>query len=168
MRLKKKQKEALIQWITEGLQSNEINDRAAMFNPPFNVSRQQVDYYRKTREADIETIKASGEHEALTAGLALVEERVNKLKQLAALMEADLFGGFLWTDQIKSIGSAPNNKFIEYEEFNKAEVDSYRGVLDDIAKEVGGRVHRNEITGKDGEPLRVKFIDYGLDDSSTD
>jgi hypothetical protein len=47
------------------------------------------------------------------------------LQQLAALMEKDLFGGFLWV--------------VDYEEFNTAEVQQYRGVLDDIAKEVGDR-----------------------------
>lgn len=35
MRLKKNQKEVLLQWISEGLQSDEINDRAAQFDDPF-------------------------------------------------------------------------------------------------------------------------------------
>ena len=34
MRLKKNQK-VLLQWISEGLQSDEINDRAAQFDDPF-------------------------------------------------------------------------------------------------------------------------------------
>ena len=29
-----------------------------------------------------------------------------------------------------------------------------------------GYVERQEVTGKDGEPMRVKFIDYGLDDDT--
>ena len=153
MRLKKSQKEAVLKWIAEGLQSDEINDRAVLFVPPFKVSRQQVDYYRKTRAADIIAILEVSENNALTEGLSLKAERVKKLKQLAALLERDLFGGFLWLDQVKGVGSGDIATIVDYEEFNKAEVDSYRGVLDDIAKEVGDRKNINEVTGKDGVPL---------------
>lgn len=149
MRLKKKQKEAVLAWIAEGLQSDEINARAATFRPPFSVDRQQVDYYRQTREADILAILRAGEFDALTTGLATRETRVVKLKQLAALMERDLFGGILWTEDVKSVKSGETNILVDIEEFNKAEVDSYRGVLDDIAKEVGQRVQKVEHTIND-------------------
>ncbi len=145
MRLKKGQKEALLRWIAEGLQSDEINARAIEFLPPFSVSPPQVTYYRKTRDNDIKALVKAGEQEALSEGLALVGERVTKLKQLAALMERDLFGGFLWLDQIKGIGSGDAAKLVEYEEFNKPEVDAYRGVLDDIAKEVGHRTQKRAV-----------------------
>lgn len=139
MRLKKSQKEALLSWISEGLQTDEINERAAAEEPPFRVSRQQVDWYRDRRAVDIKAIQQAGEHDALTTGLAIKAERVRKLQQLAALMERDLFGGFLWTDQIKMIGSGDAQQEVEYEEFNTAEVQQYRGTLDDIAKEMGHR-----------------------------
>lgn len=139
MRLKKKQKEALLSWISEGLQTDEINSRAALFKPPFDVSRQQVDFYRDSRKVDLMILQAAGEGDALSTGLAQRQERVKKLQQLAGLMERDLFGGFLWTDQVKSVGAGPGQKIVEYEEFNAAEVSAYRGVLDDIAKEVGDR-----------------------------
>jgi len=140
MRLRKAQKEAVIAWIAEGLLSDEINERAGAHVPPFNVSRQQVDYYRKSREAELAAMVAAGEADALSTGLALKEERVKSLKRLAALMERDLFGGFLWTDQVKSLHDGDSYIPVDYEEFNRSEVDAYRGVLDDIAKETGGRV----------------------------
>ena len=146
MRLKKGQKEALLSWIAEGLQSDEINERAVAFDPPFNVSRPQITYYRQSRQADIDAITHAAELDALTQGLALKEVRVSKLQQLAALLEKDLCGGFLWTDQVKSIGSGDSQQVVEYEEFNGAEVAAYRGVLDDIAKEVGGRVEKHDTT----------------------
>ena len=155
MRLKKSQKEAVIKWIAEGVQSDEINERAAIFDPPFDVSRQQVDYYRKTRDTAIKALRAAGEQEALTEGLALRSERVRRLKQLAALLENDLFGGFLWLDQVKGVGSGDIATLVDYEEFNAGEVIQYRGVLDDIAKEVGHRVQKQEITGADGGPIVV-------------
>ena len=153
MRLKKGQKEAVLKWIVTGLQSDEINERGADHAPAFAVSRQQVDYYRKTRAADIKALVMVGEQEALAEGLAVTGQRVIALKKLAALMERDLFGGFLWLDQVKSIGAGDCAEVVDYEIFNKAEVDAYRGVLDDIAKETGGRVTKQEITGKDGGPM---------------
>ena len=88
---------------------------------------------------DIKALQQAGEYDALTQGLSLKAVRVGKLQQLAALMERDLFGGFLWTDQIKMIGSGDAQQEVEYEEFNTAEVQQYRGALDDIAKEMGHR-----------------------------
>lgn len=144
MRLKKKQKTAVLEWIASGMETSEINDNAAVFKPPFKVTRQQVDYYRKTRKMELKAIRSVDENNALATGLSLKEERVKKLQQLAALLEKDLLGGFLWLDQVKSIGSGLLSERIEYEEFNKAEVDAYRGVLDDIAKEVGDRVQKQQ------------------------
>ena len=138
-RLKKGQKEALLKWIAEGLKSDEINERAAVFVPPFSISRRMVTYYRKTRKRDIETLIRIGEEDALREGLALKGERVTKLKALAGLMEQDLLGGFLWLEQVKGVGSGEAATIVEYEEFNRAEVDTYRGVLDDIARELGDR-----------------------------
>ena len=145
MRLKKSQKEAVLKWIAEGLQTDEINTRASEFNPPFNVFRQQVDYYRDTREQDIKAIRAISEKSALVEGYALKEHRVYKLSILAALMERDLLGGFLWTDDVKGVGSGNAAEVVDIELFNSAEVVQYRGVLDDIAKETGGRGQKLDI-----------------------
>lgn len=143
------------------MQSDEINDRAAVFVPPFSITRDQVYYYRKTRDADIKAMVAAGEQDALSEGLALKGERVKKLKQLAALMERDLFGGFMWVEQVKSVREGDASTVVDYEEFNKAEVSEYRGVLDDIAKETGGRVQKMEHGGKDGGP--IVFATSGID-----
>jgi hypothetical protein len=164
MRLKKGQKEAVLKWIAEGLLSDEINDRASEFIPPFSVSPSQVTYYRNTRAADIAALIKAGEQDALTEGLATRGERVKKLKSLAALLERDLFGGFLWLEQVKGVGSGDIAQIVEYEEFNKGEVDAYRGVLDDIAKEVGDRTQRLEHTGAGGGPIVV----VNWDDDSSD
>lgn len=145
MRLKKGQKEAVLKWIAAGLKSDEINERASEYIPPFSVSRRQVDYYRQSRKGDIAALVAAGEQDALSEGLALKGERVKKLKQLAALMERDLFGGFLWTEQIKGVGSGDVAQVVDYEEFNRGEVSEYRATLDDIAKEMGHRVNKQEI-----------------------
>lgn len=145
--LRKIQKEALLAWVAEGLETDEINKRAAVFKPPFEVKRANVANYRRRRQVDIEAIKRAGEMDALTEGLARKEVRMQKLQQLGALLESDLFGGFLWLEQVKSIGSGPFMKEVEYEEFNAAEVKEYRGVLDDIAKEMGHRKQEHHHSG---------------------
>jgi hypothetical protein len=172
MRLKKTQKEALLKWIAEGLRSDEINERAGEFIPPFSVYPQHVDYYRRTRQADIEILSRAGEQDALSEGLALKSQRVKRLKQLAGLMEKDLFGGFLWLDQVKGVGSGEIAQIVDYEEFNKGEVDAYRGVLDDIAKELGGRSQRVEHSGPEGGPINLQssgsltIYEYGTETDS--
>lgn len=146
MRLKKAQKENVLRWVAEGLRTDEINARALLSKSPFDVSRQQVDYYRKTRKKDIATILSISESNALKEGYALKENRVFKLSILAALLEKDLLGGFIWLDQVKGVGSGDIAEIVDYEEFNAAEIAQYRGVLDDIAKEVGGRINKIDHT----------------------
>ena len=171
MRLKKAQKEAILRWVADGLGSDEINELAAGFIPPFAVSRPQVTYYRRTRNADIAALVAAGEQRALSEGLALRGERVTKLKQLATLLERDLFGGSLWLDQVKGVGSGMAAEVVDYEEFNKAEVDAYRGLLDDIAKELGDRKHQTELSGalkiQDGRPLLLAHFERKVADAAT-
>lgn len=149
MRLKKKQKEAVIAWVTEGLETSEINARAKKFKPPFNVSRQQVDFYRETRKADLATIKAIGEFASMTQGFALKENRVNALQTIAALMYRDITNGFLWLDQVKALGSGEYMDVVDYEEFNASEVKEFRAALDDIAKEMGQRKTVVELGWRD-------------------
>ncbi len=138
MKLRKAQKEALLQWVAEGLESDEINKRAAEFKPRFKVLRSQVTYYRKSREHNLEEIKETGEASALTTGLSLREKRVEALKKLADVMLEELTREAdkrLWTQNAKTVAMEQ----YEYEEFNRGEVEALRGVLDDIAKEVGER-----------------------------
>jgi len=149
MRLKKDQKTILLSWIAEGLTSDEINNRADIFVPQFSVSRQQVDWYRKTRQVDIVRILAEDEYKALRTGLASKMQRVKRLKELAATLEKDLFSGErddIWLPQVKGVGVGKAATVVDYEEFNRFEIDAYRGLLDDIAKEVGERVQKQDIT----------------------
>ncbi len=154
MRLTKKNQNLVVSWVAEGLDSGEINARAKKSKPPFTVSRQQVDYFRKSRGVDIDQIKNEEEFDALRTGLAVKENRVKLLQDLAEKMRSDLFeNGLLWTNEVKGVGSAENFSLIDYKLFNSSEVQQLRGVLSDIAEEVGGRVQRKELTGKDGKPL---------------
>jgi hypothetical protein len=158
MRLKKAQKEKVLELVASGAKTDEINAAGAEFNPPFHVSRQQVDKYRKTRRMELSSILKVDEQNALRTGLAVKEQRVIRLQKLAELMEHDLLGGFLWTEEIKGVGSGDIAEIVEYDEFNAAEVAQYRGVLDDIAKEVGDRIQKQDVTSG-GEKIIVTIRD---------
>ena len=158
MRLKKSQKEKLLEWISEGLQTDEINLRAAALKKnPFNVSRQQVDFYRKTRRVDILAIKQVDENNALTTGLSIAEERVKRLQALAELMWKDLTGGFLWLDDVKGVGSGINSEIVDFEKFNSGELAEFRATLEDIAKETGGRAVKQDIKSDNNVVLTIKY-----------
>ena len=147
MRLKKAQKEKVLELVAAGAKTDEINAAGAVFDPPFVVSREQVYKYRKTRKVELQAILKVDEKNALTTGLSLRENRIIKLQQLAELMGRDLFGGFLWTEELKGVGSGEAAEVVEYDQFNTAEVAQYRGVLEDIAAETGGRKQTVEQSG---------------------
>jgi hypothetical protein len=161
MALAKKQKEAVLKWIAEGLKSSEINKRAAKFKPPFKVSRRALTYYRNTRQVRLQQIKESGEVDSLSTGLAIRGARVSRLQALADLLINDLFEkGLLWTDDVKGIGGKDNFERIDFKVFNKAEVEQLRGVLDDIASEMGERLKKDpeDREGKFTAPQIVEII----------
>ncbi len=161
MRLKKAQKEKVLELIAAGKKSDEINAEGKLFDPPFSVTRNQVFKYRKTRSFELKAILRVDEKRALTSGLALKENRVLKLQKLAALMERDLFGGFLWTEEVKGVGSGSAAEVVEFDLFNAPEVAQYRGVLDDIAKEVGDRKQGVDVT-TGGEKIKgiIEIVEH--------
>ena len=135
----------------------------AEFKPPFSISKQQADYYRKTRAVNIEALKREGEGKALSTGLAIAGERVKVLKKLADLLMNDLFEEDLfWLLQVKGVGAGAAAEVVEYEEFNRGEVDTLLSVLDDIAKETGGRIQKSDVTSG-GEPIEKAIDDERFD-----
>jgi len=86
MRLKKDQRLAVIRWIAEGLQSDEINGLASKFEPPFSLSRATIAQYRRTRRIDINAIIAEGQLEAHRGAV----ERLKKRLETAAVGAADV------------------------------------------------------------------------------
>lgn len=165
MRLNESQRELVLEWIAEGIKSNEMNRRAAAEVPPFKLTRQQVQYYRDTRDQDIKEISKRREFKALNTGLALKSERIEKRKELAALLEEDLFDDRLWLTRIKSVGGGPNFFQFEEEEFNKGEVDAYLATLNDIAREQGHLVHKAEMTTDPTGEIKVTFHNPYADDN---
>ncbi len=79
----------------------------------------------------------------MEAGFALPHERVKVLTELAQVLHRDLTAegeaNRRWVIDVKGIGAGDNWQSVEIERFNSAEVEQFRGLLDDIAKETAGR-----------------------------
>lgn len=97
------------------------------------------------------TTFAERRREILEEGLALDHERVSALKHIATDLlnqynETDDNGRRvnLWVRDVKQIGQGPTAERVDIVRFNAALVEQLRGALDDIAKEVGGRVQKQE------------------------
>jgi hypothetical protein len=139
-KLRKAQREALITWLAEGLGTAEIKQKAAAFEVPFEVTPQGVDHYRKRHGIAIQRLIEEGEQRAMRSGLGKKAERVDTLKELAEVLKADLLGpDKLWLKRLRMLGHGESAQLVEYYEFNGAEIDALRGLLADIAKELGDR-----------------------------
>lgn len=89
--------------------------------------------------------------------LALDYGRVKKLIRLADMLEEQIYeqgeNGDLhnvWLPDVKQIGSGEWAERVDIERFNGALISEYRATLDDISKEVGGRIRKQELTGAGG------------------
>jgi len=103
--------------------------------------------------------------EIMRSGLALAHNRVEKLRALAGFLEEQMYeqgedGVYhnVWVPDVKQIGSGESAERVDLERFNPALISEYRATLDDLAKETGGRIHKSEITGKDGTPLVIEYV----------
>jgi hypothetical protein len=124
---------------------------------------------RKTEERNAE----------LNHGLSLDYERIRKLKRLSDFLEAQIYELSppdpatgrqsyynVWVPDVKVVGTGDNAEVVDIERFNAALFTQYRETLNDLAKEVGGRVQKQEVSGPDGGALQVRVT--GLEDLSDD
>lgn len=121
-------------------------------------------------DADYEAIKNAERQAVMDYGLALDYERVRKLKRLVDFLERQIYEKGLgddyhnvWLPDVKQIGAGEFAERVDIERFNSALISEYRAALDDLAKEVGGRKQRQEISGPDGGAIIIK-TGMNLDD----
>ena len=121
-------------------------------------------------DARLEDAKNARAREIMESGLALAHERVNKLKSLANFLEEQMMergenGVYhnVWVPDVKQIGRGDSAERVDIEHFNSAIISEYRATLDDIAKETGGRVNKQQtdITSG-GKPLQPPVSDDGF------
>lgn len=107
----------------------------------------------ETYDVELERQKNARRQEVMESGLALDFERTDELKRLAHFLIDQVYeqgkdGIYhnIWLPDVKQIGSGYNAERIDIERFNAAIIDQLRGVLDDLAKETGGRQKRVDVT----------------------
>jgi len=107
----------------------------------------RVDEY----EAELERQKTERRQQIMESGLAQEFERTDELKTLAQFLIDQVYeqgedGVYhnVWLPDVKQIGSGEFAERIDIERFNAAIIHELRGVLDDLAKETGGRAQRQK------------------------
>lgn len=126
----------------------------------FNWVKRAEEYDQQIQEQ-----KKQYAEEMLKSGLALDYERVSELKKLYELLLSQLMeqgsGGVLhnlWVPDVKQIGSGEYSERVDIEHYNSSLISDIRGLLDDLAKETGGRVKKSELSGADGSAITLKVI----------
>lgn len=157
MRLNDEQKSLVRKWVAENKQTDEINKLAAQSAIPFAVSRAQVDYYREEAKIHLKEVKKKQKESVLDQGFALKENRIAELNRLARKIMRDLKQGKLWT--VTRVYESKFGEQFKVEQFNSAEVDQFRGILDDIARELGER--SANINLKPDGHIVVEFVRGG-------
>jgi hypothetical protein len=143
--LTKEQIGLVLAWAAEGLRLPEINELAAKLDEPFAISYYQLRSQRKKLKTKFSKLRQEFEKEVVVEGLARKGVRIHRLSKLAEKLEEDLFEKErLWVTEPKAIG----NDQVDVERFNAAEVKECRGLLDDIAREVGDRRTKIDMTTK--------------------
>lgn len=105
----------------------------------------------------------------MSEGLALDYERTRKLLRLADFLENEIYEQGennvyhnVWLPDVRQVGSGEFAERVDIERFNSALLEQFRGVLDDIAKEVGGRIKKTDVTsGGKAIPILVTKMDMG-------
>ena len=121
-----------------------------------------------TYDAELERRKNERRQEVMDSGLALDFERTDELKRLAHFLIDQIYeqgkdGDYhnIWLPDVKQIGSGKDAERIDIERFNAAIISELRGVLDDLAKETGGRKQKHEMMGEGGGA--IVFAVSGID-----
>ena len=97
-------------------------------------------------DTELEARKNAEAEAVMSEGLALPYERVRMLKEMAAdLQPLQIRAGIKRGEEIKII--------------DPAVVAQLRGTLDDLAKETGGRVKKQEVSGPGGGPMEITNVE---------
>jgi hypothetical protein len=159
----------------EGFSVSQVRKWSAMFG-----WQQRAVLYDTGIEEQKNSFVGDRRRDVMDSGLGLDFERVAKLKKLAEFLEDQIYEtetvtlkaegegaeprqvtrySRLWLRDYKSIGNTP----YEIERFNAALIEQWRGLLDDIAREGGGRKQKQEISGPDGQAISVNVQNEQVD-----
>lgn len=159
----------MLEWVSEGLLLPEIKGLAAQEDPPFEVDWNRVKWARQRLGAGIRKMREEDRIAILEQGLSRRLARVEQLeklynKHLALIiargeeMKDEIAGGetgLMVRDYKGKDATTPVYKY------DGALVKEMRGIMDDIAREVGDRQTKVDL-GASGELiLKVQYGDDG-------
>lgn len=130
-----------------------------------------VKYYAVKYADEINKAREAYDAQFIGQGLRSWSKRVEKLERLADRIEKTLEepakdgkgGRGLWVDDIKMAGNGDTE---DVKVFAGEAIRQYRGLLDDIAKETGGRVTKQDLNIS-GLDIVVHYADSKPDDTET-
>jgi hypothetical protein len=99
----------------------------------------RAEAYDVVREAEEQQL----ERVILSQGVALKHRRVMRLARIEEKLFELIEQNMHLQTRVKSVGAGERQRIVREIEFNAGLIREYRGVLDDIAKEVGGRRELN-------------------------
>jgi hypothetical protein len=111
----------------------------------------EIERRRQAEQVELDRQAAERRREVMQSGLALDFERVERLKRLEALLLLELADvdeqghpvalkpDSVWAPDVKQIGGGESAERVDIVRFNRAIFETVRGLLDDLAKETGGR-----------------------------
>jgi hypothetical protein len=105
--------------------------------------------------AEEAALRAEAERMAIyQSGYAQRHERVRKLNALAELLFTEVEDETKrWLDDVKSIGRGDFAHEVDIVRFNAPLIEQARKTLDDLAREMGDRVQRQEHSGQISVPV---------------
>jgi hypothetical protein len=116
------------------------------------VTKKTLENWKKRPDflAAVAVHKEAFRDRALVEGFADKRARIKVLNGTAQDIARWLADNEYEREEVKV---AANGEAISYKVFDHARYSQLRGALDDIAKEMGDRATKTELTGKDGAPL---------------
>ena len=97
-------------------------------------------------DAMMEAKRTAAAEAEMTTGLAQAHERVSLLKELTDGIVQEIADKGFYAEKTHVAGQGENRRETSEEVFRSHEVAAVRGLLNDLAKETGGRIHRAHVT----------------------
>jgi hypothetical protein len=166
--LTKEQRKLLVGWAAEGLTLQEINERAAALDPPFEVVWTQLKHVRKQAKKTYSQLKEEFEREALGEGLARRAVRLREKMERHALLKRVIGERADHVEMQDAPGGKTGLLCLDYKgkdadravyKLDAALLKELRDLEREIAIELGQWAERKEISGPDGAAIPVSISD---------
>ncbi len=160
--LARHQRNALLSWAAEGLRLREINERAAQFDPPFEVEYLQLKHARKRSKTKFEQLREEFENEAIGEGLARKAVRIREKSHRHDLLNQIIAERSVSEDMQAVAGGKTGLLVKDYKnglmavyKLDAALLKELRDLEREIAIEVGQWTEKKDVTS-DGKPLQLQ------------